>query len=278
VPSIPDEIERVALLGWHVYPHSRHGRAGCFEGAHAAASCDLDTIAAWCRDFPACNWRVVFGPSGLIGFDCDVPPIHLHDGIAALADLVSLNSPLPLRPTLRSGGGGLAIIFRDTGVPIVGSGGKPAPGIDPRRGRQSQTIPPSTHHSTRQAYRWLAAPWETPLPPAPDWLLDLVRPPPVAAPAAPAVLRTGDQARNYAIGALKNAVRRVAVAGSGNRNNALNAECFSVARFVNDGSLTESEVRQALFAAAQANGVVAEDGPRAALLTIDSGLKSRRSA
>lgn len=278
MPSvIPDEIERVALLGYHVYPQSRYSRAGCFEGAHAAASCDLDIIAGWCRAYPNCNWRVVFGPSGLIGFDLDIPPLHKHDGIAALRVLVEAHSPLPVRPTLRSGGGGLAILFRDTGAPIVGGGGKPAPGIDPRRGRQGQTIPPSVHTVTHQPYRWLAAPWETSLPAAPDWLLDLVRPAPAPEPAPPTVLRTGDKARNYALGALKSAIRNVAVAGNGNRNNALNIECFSVARFVHDGFLTETEVRDAMLAAAHANGLVGEDGARAALMTIDSGLKSRRA-
>jgi hypothetical protein len=195
-----------------------------------------------------------------------------------MRELIAANSQLPDRPTMRSGGGGIAILFRDTGVPIVGGGGKPAPGIDPRRGRQSQTIPPSIHPVTGRPYRWLSAPWETSLPPTPDWLLNLVKPQPSPEPSPPKVLRTGDKARTYAVGALKSAIRRVAVAANGNRNNTLNSECFAVARFVLEGSLTEAEVRDAMYAAAQANGVVKEDGPRAALLTIDSGLKSRRAS
>ena len=87
---------------------------------------------------------------------------------------------------------------------------------------------------------------------------------------------TGDQARNYAVGALYNAVRRVASAGKGGRNDVLNRETYALARFVQAGALAESELRDALYAAANANGMVGEDGARSALLTIDSGLKSRR--
>lgn len=136
------DIERVALLGWHLYPTSMRTKAACLRGATDAATCDLDQIERWSREFPGCNWRVVFGPSGLWGLDCDVPPGHAHDGIANLNALVKLHGPLPARPQARSGGGGLALFFRNDGEPIIGEAGHPALGIDPRRGRQSQTIPP----------------------------------------------------------------------------------------------------------------------------------------
>jgi Bifunctional DNA primase/polymerase, N-terminal len=276
VTPIPEEIERIALLGWHVYPQSNYGRGACFEGAHAAASCNLDTIAGWAHTYPACNWRVVFGPSGIVGFDCDTPPVHLHDGVAAMKVLVDQHEPLPNRPTARSGGGGIVMVFRDTGAPMVGRSGHPAPGIDPRRGQQSQTLPPSLHHSTGKPYRWLVPPWEVNPPPAPQWLLDLVKPAPAPAPRVPVHLASGDQARNYAIGALYHAVRRIAAAPKGGRNDTLNIECYALSRFVGTGSLSEDEVRSALYAAANANGMVGDDGARAALLTIESGLKSRR--
>ena len=276
--AIPDDIERVALLGWHVYPQSNYGRAACFEGAHGAASCDLDTIAGWCRAYPNSNWRVVCGPSRIWGLDLDVPPIHLHDGIANFSKLAAEHEPLPRRPAMRSGGGGLAIFFEHRGELIRGKAGVPVPGSDPRRERQAQTIPPSRHHSTGKPYYWIVAPWETSPPAAPRWLLDAVKPP-MEPPVKPvAQLATGDRARNYAVGALYNAVRRVGAAGKGSRNDTLNTEAFALARFVLTGALSESEVRDALFAAAQASGLTGDDGSRSALLTIDSGLKSRRRA
>lgn len=179
---------------------------------------------------------------------------------------------------MRSGGGGLAIFFAHSGEPIRGKAGVPVPGSDPRRGQQTQTIPPSRHHSTGKPYRWIAAPWDTSPPPAPGWLLELVKPPPEPEAKAPARLASGDQARNYAVAALHHAVRRVGAAGKGGRNDTLNRETFSLARFVLAGALSEAEVRDALFAAAHANGMTGDDGARAALMTIESGLKSRRPA
>ena len=219
------DIERVALLGWHLYPTSMRTKAACLRGATDAATCDLDQIERWSREFRGCNWRVVFGPSGLWGLDCDVPPGHANDGIANLNALVKLHGPLPARPQARSGGGGLALFFRHDGEPIIGEAGHPALGIDPRRGRQSQTIPPSRHHRTGQPYRWLGAPWEINAPLAPAWLLRLVAPPtPPPISDQPRRLRDAPEGRRrYVLAALRNAVQRVASAADGSRNSTLNA-------------------------------------------------------
>ena len=99
------DIERVALLGWHLYPTSRRTKAACLKGATDAATCNLGQIERWSNEFAGCNWRVVFGPSGLWCLDCDVPPGHAHDGIANLTALVNVHGPLPAGPQARSGGG-----------------------------------------------------------------------------------------------------------------------------------------------------------------------------
>src|SRR5437868_4991779 len=109
--KLPTDIERVTLIGWHIYPASMYSKAACFRGATDAASCDLDVIARWAHDYPSCNWRVVAGPSNLFGLDCDTPPLHANDGITALAELAKVHGGLPPRPILRSGGGGLALFF-----------------------------------------------------------------------------------------------------------------------------------------------------------------------
>ena len=270
---IPEEIERIALLGWRVYPASQYSRAACFAGATDAASCDLDWIAKQVKEYPGCNWRMVFEGSGVWAFDLDVPGAgHVHDGMAAMASLVRIHGALPPRPMTRSGGGGAAIFFHWSGERIVGDGGKPYPGMDPRRGRQSLTLPPSIHLTTKLPYRWVAPPWEVTPPKAPDWLLRLVEMPPER-PAAPSPeLKTGSAKRNYAVAALHNATRRVAAAHEGGRNNTLNRECWSVAKFLADGDLTESEIRDCMIAAARAAGIPI----RAACLTIDSAIRSKR--
>src|SRR4051794_17812654 len=100
---IPWEIERVARLGWHVYPSSQWSKAACFKEATDAASSNLDTIARWYRQYPGCNWRVVFGPSQLWGIDVDVPSAnHQADGAVELKNLIARFGPLPHGPRTRS--------------------------------------------------------------------------------------------------------------------------------------------------------------------------------
>ena len=93
--TIPEDIERVALLGWAVFPASQYSRASCFSGAHDAATSDLDTISGWCRDYPSCNWRLAFGLSQLWGLDIDaISEDHAADGIGAMRNLTAINGAL----------------------------------------------------------------------------------------------------------------------------------------------------------------------------------------
>jgi hypothetical protein len=274
VTAVPDEIERLALLGWAVFPASQYSRASCFRGAHDAATSDLDTIARWCRDYPGCNWRVAFGLSGLWGLDIDAAGHdHAADGIGAMRGLTARYGALPPCPTTRSGGGGFACFFAWNGEPIIGRTGVPAPGIDPRRGRLSVTVPPSLHHRTGLPYRWIVPPWEVSPPSAPQWLLRLVRPlePAPLAERNP-LPQTGDDLRRYAIGALKSAAETVAAAPQGCRNHTLNAETWSVARFIGLGALTADEIAGALAQAAVGAGMNRREIAR----TLESALRARR--
>jgi hypothetical protein len=275
--ALPEDIERLALLGWRLHPACSTTRSACFPGATDAATCDLDQLAAWSRAYSGCSWRTVMQGSGIWGLDLDVPSLdHAADGVAAFAELVQQQGGLPVAPTLRSGGGGLAVIFHDTGAPIRGQTGWPAPGIDPRRGRQSITVPPSRHVRTRRPYTWVRPPWDVAPPPAPAWLLRLMAPAPQPVPVRrPFVIGADpDKARRYAAAALRNASQRVASAGDGTRNHTLNIECYALARFIAEGSLSGIEVAQAMAAAALQVGLDA----REAAATIASALRARWAA
>lgn len=264
--SIPREIEAVALLGWHVYPASRHSRAACFEGAHLRATADLNTIARWSKEYPRCNWKVVFGPSGLWGLDLDVPSAtHKYDGIANLAALVRLHGPIPPRPQARSGGGGLGVFFRHVGERIRGEGNQPAPGIDPRRGAQTQTIPPSIHVVTKRPYRWLVPPWEVAPPVGPQWLARLLEPPPEPV-WRRASIDTSDQARRQ----MYRAAFAVMDAASGSRNDILNRRSYQMGRLIGAGLLAENEAVDALYGAARSAGLDHAETRE----TIRSGIRS----
>lgn len=264
---IPEEVERLALLGWELYPQSTWGRAACIKDPTEHATSDLDIIAGWCRAFPGCNWRIVFGHK-LWGIDLDVPPGHASDGVANFAAWAKQYDPLPPRPVMRTGGGGLAIIFRNDGAPIIGKSGVPVDGADPRRGRQSQTVPPSIHHTTKQPYRWIVAPWDVDPPVAPAWLLSAVKPPPEPEAKAPDLTKI---TRPYVIAALHNSIRRVAAAPQGHRNNTLNQNTRSLGKMVGE-ELSEAEIRDCMMAAARAAAIPI----REAMLTIESALKSAR--
>lgn len=265
---IPDDIERVALLGWHVFPASSASKAGAFKGAHLAATCDLNIIARWCEEYRRCNWRLVFGPSRLWGLDVDAAgATHQADGIAALRTLTEQNGPLPARPMTRSGGGGYALFFAHNGEKIAGKSGTPAPGIDPRRGMLSVTIPPSIHTVTRKPYRWLVKPWEVNPPTAPDWLLKLVEPPPEPS-YATAPIDTTDQARRR----LYRAAMAVLDAAEGQRNDVLNRRSYQIGRMIGAGLLGEDEATNALYGAARQIGLDHSE----IQATIKSGINSGR--
>jgi hypothetical protein len=245
--TIPDDVERLALLGWYLIPCSRTNRKACIKDAVAHASCDLDVIDGWVREFGLCNWRVLFGPSGLWGLDLDRPGLmHKADGAAAFAEMAQCYPPLPLCPTTRSGGGGAALFFAHRGEPIAGRGGWPAPGIDPRRGAQTVTVPPSIHVATGEPYVWVHAPWDVNPPTAPAWLLTLVAPPP-----APEFYRPSRAPSNAnAARILAWAVNTIRAAPPATANNTLNGAAHFVARWVAAGVVGHDEAAGHLLAAA----------------------------
>ena len=95
-------------------------------------------------------------------------------------------------------------------------------------------------------------------PPAPGWLLRLVAPPslpplpesPTRPPDAP-----GGR-RRYALAALRHASDRAASAPQGRRNDTLNAETFSLTRFMADGALAAEEIASAMAYAARQAGLL----------------------
>lgn len=263
--ALHPDVERVALLGWRLYPQSQYTKAACIKRGSSLATSDLDQLERWDYEFRQPNWRVVFSGSGIWGLDLDVPPLHKHDGVAAMAALVRVHGPLPPRPTVRTGSGGLTIFFRHTDERIIGEGGQPMPGMDPRRGLQSQTIPPSRHWSTKHLYQWIVPPWEVTPPPAPAWLLRMLEPPPPPPWSRPPI-DTTDAAREK----LVRAIRAVVGAQPGQRNNVLNRRAYQIGRYIAAGLVSEQEGVEALYGAARSIGLDHIE----AKATIKSGVRS----
>src|SRR5690348_7022579 len=102
---LPQDILRLALLGWRLYPSTR-SRKAMFSGYIQAATSDLATLEAWAWQYRGCNWAVIPQGSGVWALDVDIPsPSHAADGVAALQALCAENGSLPRCPHGRSGGG-----------------------------------------------------------------------------------------------------------------------------------------------------------------------------
>lgn len=266
---LPDEIERLALLGMRLYPASQFSKAGCIKRGPDLATCDLDQIAAWAREFRGCNWRVVMEGSGIWALDVDRPgPDHEADGQEVLAKMVARHkrTPIPPRPTVRSPSGGFTLVFKSVDSPICGRSGWPKKGLDPKAGRLTINVPPSRHLSFGTPYRWQPAPWDLTPPEAPAWLLKAVAPPPPPKVPIPKPVATSDRARKR----LFRAISTVLGAARGTRNQTLNRESFAVARYVAAGSLGEQEALEHLYAAAIGVGLDHHE----AKATIQSGYRS----
>ena len=81
---------------------------------------------------------------------------------------------------------------------------------------------------------------------------------------------SGDRRRAQAY--LDGVIRNLERATRPGRNNALNGAAWTLGHWVAAGALEQSEVEDALYAAALANGLVADDGERQCWATIRSGL------
>ena len=67
-------------------------------------------------------------------------------------------------------------------------------------------------------------------------------------------------------------IRNLETATRPGRNNALNHAAWTLGRWIAAGALEQTDVEDALYAAALANGLVADDGERQCWATIRSGL------
>jgi hypothetical protein len=66
----------------------------------------------------------------------------------------------------------------------------------------------------------------------------------------------------------------LATVASGGRNDGLNRAAWTLGHWVAAGALAQSTVEEGLYAAAEQNGLVADDGERQTWSTIRSGLSA----
>jgi hypothetical protein len=275
-----------AKLGWRVHPcHWARDSGACScgdpecssAGKHPIlkdwphrASTDPTLIERWWGRSPQANIALACGPaSGVFVLDVDGP-----EGERSLVELERRHDPLPDLFTMSwtgGGRGGWQAFFAYPEARTIGnSGGKLGPKLDTRGTRGLVILPPSR---TRDSYRWETDRNPIELPPAgaPDWLVDLLDPPP--SDRASYVYDAEQSDDRYVLRALESELALVASAPNGRRNEQLNESAFSLFRFVIEGrmsagpivhsleaaafhaGLTEREIQSTIRSAARARGV-----------------------
>jgi len=189
------QAEFLVKQGWYIVPiwsvdsngHCCCGNSNCTSsGKHPIgqlapnglknASDDLTTIKKWLESIPDINLGVCTGTdSGIIVLDID----PVHGGEESLSKLVSTYGPLPQTATVTTGSGGRHFYFKHPGHAVKNSASKLGAGVDIKADGGYVVAPPSMH-KTGKSYEWSASPDTTPVAPAPDWLLNLVKDKPVA--------------------------------------------------------------------------------------------------
>jgi putative DNA primase/helicase len=232
------------------------------------ASRDAEVIQRWWSRWPAANLAVACGAvSGVFVLDVDVKGAN---GRCTLGELVAAHGELPLSWRTATPSGGLHVWFRQPARELRNRVGF-APGLDVRTDGGSVAVPPARKSSG--CYRWEVAPWEAALANAPAWLLELIDPPPAARPPH-APIRAGslDRLAKYAATAVNGECREVACTAAGRRNARLFRASARLGELVGAGLVPATLAEEELEAAAHDCGLLVEDGRRAVLATIKSGL------
>jgi hypothetical protein len=258
-----------ARMGWRLHPCRPGEKLPILSDWPNRATTDQSIIERWWGRSSDANVAVATGQrSGIFVLDVDG-----HDGELALMKLEQEHGHLPdACPIQWTGGGrdGWQMLFAyPEGREIRNSAGRLGPKLDTRGEGGYVLLPPSW---TTQAYRWATErdPWSMPVQPAPDWLLDLLDPPPAARTPWQASSFSPSEDR-YVLRALEAELAIVASAPDGRRNDQLNESAFSLFRFAVEGRLSADAVAHGLEAAARHAGL----SDREAARTIRSAARAR---
>lgn len=214
-----NQRQQVALWldsrGWQVLPafradHPSGGKLPIGKDWQNRPRTAREKIASlWWGDNPA-NISILTGaPSGI--FVVDVDPDA--GGVESMQALIAQNGPLPQTFTVRTGGGGWHFYFQMPDFHIGNRAGTAlGRGVD-IRGTGGQVIAPGSV-SAKGPYAPIGDP-NTPVAPAPAWMLDLLRQPEPTAPAGPitaeGLVAAGSYERN-AVGGLIERLRAMTAA------------------------------------------------------------------
>lgn len=208
--------------------------------------------------------------SNAVGIDLDRNHTDA-DGVETFTKLCETHGqPWPYTFTVQSPRGGLHLYYwAPAGHTFGNTASRLGPGIDtrgPGRDNGGGYLIGPTSIVNGKTYTVVR---DMPVQILPSWLADLLDPPPQEVkPVGPLPTVTN----RYVMAALEGEVQRVLDAVSGTRNDTLNRAAFALGQFVGAYLLTQATAEAALRAAADAIGLMSDDGPRQVEATIASGL------
>ena len=247
----------------------------CTHGFHDATAREYQ-VRAWWRRWPNAMIGMPTGPRTRIWvLDVDAELIATHP----MARLYAIHGPLPDTAASDTPRGGMHFFFRWDGANIRNSIGKLGPGVDVRGVGGYVVLPPSVR-SDGKAYCWNTS--NIKAAEAPSWLVEEIlkvqsrdeprlTTPIITANGTPRINASGSlRDRIWARAALEEECALVVAALAGTRNDTLNRAAFNLFQIVAGGYLDEQEVCNRLFNAADACGLVADDGTPQVVGTIKS--------
>jgi hypothetical protein len=252
-------------------------------GGFKKASHDPEQITTWWKKWPDAMIGIPTGSrTGVWAIDPDAPkPSSNIDGTENWAALKLKHGDHPHTHTHNTPGGGQHILFKyHADKPITNREGGIAKLAINVRGEGGYIIVPPSMIADGKRYEFAEALDAFNFAEAPDWLYELIlTKPSISEQAAARVRPPSDRAprsssnRTYADAALRGEADDLARTMTGDRNKQLNNAALKLGTLVAAGVLTEGEVIGALYDASVANGLITDDGERATMATINSGLR-----
>jgi RecA-family ATPase len=244
-----------------------------------SATANPGLISRWWQQWPQAMIGVRMGAdSGVWALDPDLPDEpDKPNGLDNWQSLIEKHGGCPATHSHATPRGGRHLLFKwRADRPVTNSPGQLKDlGIDVKGERGYVIVPPSVRHDGK-AYEHTDPEHAFQFADAPDWLYDLLKKPEPARPWLASSQPSPPSrvtSRPWARAALDGELEVLAATSSG-RNEALNRAAFKLGQLVGGGELSESEAKDTLYETSVANGYVEKDGRRAALASINSGLRA----
>jgi len=220
---------KLSDLGWHLFPCLINKRPYTPHGKNDATT-DATKIRAWWTRWPDALIGVYCERSGFFAVDLDVK--GTSNGVTTWQAWIDQHGQPPALSQSTPSGGRHVLFELPQDLKIPNNANKLAPGVDLRS---------NGYICTGGPYEWLQSPFDNPLTPAPDWLLDKIRAMGERKPTTttqPSIGERNDQAGDYWLN------HYLAIATPGNRN----ATGFDLATQLRDSGLSEAEAEGIMLA------------------------------